>query len=143
MGSPAFLLEETAVSSTRIILAIVCFLTASSIGSAQPNAVQDNARMDAMFRPYVNDLLQIELSCLRLVTDLTDEQRDTVLDNLAEKIDTWTDEAIAKSVDLFATPVLIRDQQDAISVEVKKILAPKAFQTYETDLVLRLSLIHI
>ncbi len=127
------------MSCTRTVLSIVCFLAIACSVHAQPAAARPDywPRMAAAYYQHVNDLVKKELASLRLVTELTDDQGATVLDNLDESIAAWTTEAIAKRADPFATPILMRAQQDAITIEVKKLLNPEAFQAYKADLALR------
>ena len=124
------------MSCSRIVPTFAFFLAlSSSVALAQfPLGGGNN-----MFRQMVVQQAQQELTCLKIVTGVTDEQSATILENLDELIDeSSADMAKAlQSGDTNAAPAMAKTLQDAVGVEAKQILKPKALEAYEADVALR------
>lgn len=122
----------------RITYVCSLFLSVCFEANAQVEAFAVAPQADA-YRQIVLQQVQQELGCLKLVADLTDDQSDTIIDNLDELVDEQSGE-IANAIQggnpyamLGSSAAVI----DAVTVEAKALLAPPVFKKYEADLALR------
>ena len=135
----------------RIASTLLCcfFLCISPTANAQEAPIAFAANGNP-FRQIVEQRVQAELNCMKLVANLTDEQADTILDKLDDLIEEES-AGIMQAIQNGNTSAATGDSKairDAIAVESKSVLGAKDLKAFNQDLALRLkfqrlSLIHI
>jgi len=128
-------------SRIRIVPAFVLALAICSNANAQVDLFVDGG--NDFYRQQVVQGVKQELTCLKIVAELTDEQADTILENLDELIDEESGRIAEESqngtngVVSFSGMSSSKALTDAVLVEAKSLLGPKAAKAFEEDLALR------